>query len=943
MIALFAVTGPVWADEPAAKPPQPVPAQDNNTLHADPAVIQGILPNGLRYAILRNATPKGTVSLRLAIGTGSFDETAVEHGAAHFVEHMAFSAGKNAHEAGPEHAFAAAGVAFGRDQNADTGLFATRYRLDLPQNDAPSLDLAFDWLRAAADGTTFEADAVDRERGIILAERAAGRSPLTLAQAASYQFEAPELRSMAGEPIGSLESLKALNGKTLRDFYERWYRPDNAVLVVVGDADPQAIRQRIEQSFSSWTAKGPTPARQPRRAPDEKRGEAVLALSDPSLPSLVQVCRLRAGPPDRQDDVARLRGRLESEMWISLLNRRLDDVGRGPKAPFLGARLETTTEPREARRTCLMIAPLGEDWQGAIEAAEAELTRFAAHGPTDAELDDEILAKRAVRRGNMMSAATRPSQDLATPIADALLDKAVVTSPAEDLWAFDAAVEFMTPQTIQAAFVRDWSGSGPLLTVMSPKAPPADLVRAAWDRASALPPGPQSPDSQALRWAYSDFGRAGRVKSRQVIPGPNFTRITFANGVALSFKHTGFIQGEVKVVVSFGAGRRNIANSDVAAAQFGSVLFSAAGLGRHDHGDLQKLFAQTSWGAKLVIGDDTFQLQGETRAAGLRSQLQILAAYMSDPGFRPTLDARIPTAVSTGYRLSAANPASAINNALNEAIAPGGPLSLPPEATLAALRTKDFERILKPSITGSPLRIIIVGDVDEASATEYVAETFGALPPRQSAPAPRADTWFLRFPDHDLPLIRTTHAGAPDKAMIGAFWPLYVATPSRRREELTLMLLAKIFDNELRHRVRQELGKAYNPTVGTRTPDEADQGYIYALIETSPEEADSLLAETRRIAERLARGEFTDEALETARKPMLTLLGAQRTNNDWLAGWLDAASRNEAYLGEMQGMEPMLASITPAEVRQVAATWLKRAPIVVIASPKPGAAKAPAS
>ena len=138
----------------------------------DPGVRLGVLPNGLRYAIMQNATPKGALSIRLGMEVGDFEENDGEHGVAHFIEHMAFSGGDNEHEAGPEKAFADAGVAFGRDLNADTSTFATAYRLDLPKADSPSLDLAFSWLRRVADGATFSDAAVNRERGIILAERA---------------------------------------------------------------------------------------------------------------------------------------------------------------------------------------------------------------------------------------------------------------------------------------------------------------------------------------------------------------------------------------------------------------------------------------------------------------------------------------------------------------------------------------------------------------------------------------------------------------------------------------------------------------------------------------------------------------------------------------------------------------------------------------------------
>src|SRR4051812_31836200 len=64
--------------------------QTKSDIAADPAVKFGSLPNGMRYAIMKNATPKGEVSFRLRIGTGSLMESDAQLGLAHFLEHMAF-------------------------------------------------------------------------------------------------------------------------------------------------------------------------------------------------------------------------------------------------------------------------------------------------------------------------------------------------------------------------------------------------------------------------------------------------------------------------------------------------------------------------------------------------------------------------------------------------------------------------------------------------------------------------------------------------------------------------------------------------------------------------------------------------------------------------------------------------------------------------------------
>jgi hypothetical protein len=249
-LAMLAIASPAAAAEMS-------PASDE-AIAWDPAIRHGVLPNGLRYAVMRNATPAGGVSLRLGVAVGSLDETDAERGAAHFVEHLAFGDGGPGTE--PEASFAAAGAAVGRDRNAETGYYSTTYRIDLPRAGGKALPLAFAWLRAAADGGDFGEAAVSRERGVILAERESELTDETAAQEARLAFVLPGQRVNDRDPIGTLPSLAAMTPERLKAFRQRWYRPANAVVVVVGDAPPEALAAQVAAAFGDWSP-GPIPER----------------------------------------------------------------------------------------------------------------------------------------------------------------------------------------------------------------------------------------------------------------------------------------------------------------------------------------------------------------------------------------------------------------------------------------------------------------------------------------------------------------------------------------------------------------------------------------------------------------------------------------------------------------------------------------------------------
>jgi len=938
-VALIALGAHVTlaADRPTGK--LLASAEDLNTLHPDPQVRQGTLANGLRYVVMRNATPSSGISLRLALNVGAYEETEAQLGAAHLIEHLAFSNGNNAHETGPERAFAQAGVAFGRDINAETDRFSTIYRLDLPQVEPEALNLAFSWLRAVADGTHFTEAAVDRERGVVLAERSARLSPSVELENERAAFQTPNLRAI--RPIvGTLDSLHALNAVALEAFYKAWYRPDNAVVVAVGDVDPAILQSLVEKAFGSWAGQGPAPARSPPQRPDEARGEDAITFVEPQLATQIRACRVRAPEPEGPDDVARLRGRLLTRLWTRLIDAQLEQASHEPKPPYLQATIDEDDLLRDARLSCLRVMPLDERWEPALAAAQAEVARFLAHGPSQEELDDLVVALRARIRGARDDAATRSSIGLANDFAQYALKKETILSPNEEFWAFDAAVETITPEDVRKAFARAWSGAGPLLSIQAPQPPTAQVLKTAWDEDAARPTPGSAPAAKSLRWAYADFGKPGRVKDRTVLKDPDFVRLIFANGLVMNFKQTAFQKGEVEVRVRLGAGRREIADDDYFAVVLGTGLMPSGGLGRHDLSEINRLFANKAWQVAMSMSNEAFLLQGKTNVASLRSELQILAAYLSDPGFRSDLDARIPTAIDAAYRGQLGQPATALSFAVADAIAPGSPATLPPQSRTASLRMADFQRILKPILTEAPLDITLVGDIDEVEATELVAQTFGALPMRKAASRGKGSTWFLRFPDQPPTIIRTTHEGSANQAVAGLFWPLYVATPERRREEIALTVLAGVMSDELRHRVRQELGKTYSPGATTVMPDHADQGYLMAEIETAPADIEVMTAEARQVAQRLANGEITPEALEAVRRPLAAEYAARKSRNSWWVAVLSGSSVNPARLEEMRTEPDLLARLTVEDVRGVAAAWLTRPPIVVIAAPKPRAAAA---
>lgn len=934
----------------AAQTPEPAPAvAASDIIPIDPAVRQGVLPNGLRYAILRNDRPLGGVSIRLRIDVGSLEEAADQGGIAHFLEHMAFNGTQNFPEGELSRRFSAAGVAFGRDQNASTSAFATTYKLDIPIADEARLDLAFAWLGDIADNLVFDPKAVDRERGVVMAEHDAGLGAVRDRYLAYQAFAVPEHLSWKRLAIGRRETISAITADQLQAFHRAWYRPENAVIVIVGDQPEDELEARVRETFGDWAATGPAPARAVLTQTDFERPLDVAVRADPTLASGVSACRLQPWRIRGADTVARRRENILRSLWIAAVNRRFQRISQSENAPFAQAGISRSAWVGEADAYCLNVTPnASEDWRAGLGAAVTELRRLESHGVTQTEIDRAVSAQRQRNASDIVSAEDRFSAILVDQLLGALpiqdFDANGFVHPRDLPAIYDLIVDAITPDQVHAAFREAWSGAGPLIWVSMPTPPDEDAVRQAWIDAVSAPVPTAYVDAATSAWAYADLGPAGTVVSRQTVE-PGFTRVTFDNGVILNVKSAQYTRDLVQVGVRFGAGRREIAGDDYFTAQIGQRLLLLGGLGRHGFQEIGDLFPDKRLDANLSFGDRAFTLGGSTRPADLETQLQLLTALLSDPGFRPEATAFVPTALDAFYRNLRTQPGLMLSQAMTEAIAPGSPLSLPPRETALAVTVDDFERVYRPAMTQAPLEVTLVGDVTEDEAIARVAATLGTLPARADFDRGRDDTWYLRYPEAIAP-IQATHEGPADQAVVTLVWPLFVADPSTRREQRALGLVSTLLREQVRDEVREALGASYSPSTGISLPDASDQGALTVSVATSPQQTEAVRAAVRRVVDRLvAEGGVTQTELDAARTPILDRIDDNRRTNSWWFGVMNgSAAEPQGVIDALEWPEDYR-TLTVAEVQAAATRWLSKAPIEAVALPQPvphtGAAAAP--
>ena len=214
----------------------------------DPAVRIGKLDNGLTYYIRHNEYPEHVANFYIAQRVGAIQEEESQRGLAHFLEHMAFNGSEHFKGNGIIEFCRSLGVEFGSDLNAYTSIDQTVYRVcNVPTKRATALDSCLLILKDWSNGLSLEADEIDKERDVVHNEWRLGEGP----SQRMIQRALPKVYpgSKYGErlPIGLMSVIDSFKPKTLRAYYQKWYRPDNQAIIVVGDVDVDKMEYVYEK------------------------------------------------------------------------------------------------------------------------------------------------------------------------------------------------------------------------------------------------------------------------------------------------------------------------------------------------------------------------------------------------------------------------------------------------------------------------------------------------------------------------------------------------------------------------------------------------------------------------------------------------------------------------------------------------------------------------
>lgn len=217
-------------------------------------VRQGKLSNGLTYYILHNEWPEHVANFYIAQRVGSIQEEENQRGLAHFLEHMAFNGSEHFPDSALLEFTRSLGVEFGSDLNAYTSIEETVYRVcNVPTQRQSALDSCLLIMKDWSNGLTLADKEIDKERGVIHQEWQLGQNPIMRIYNRALPKLYPGSKYGLRLPIGLMSVVDNFKYQALRDYYHKWYRPDNQCIIVVGDVDVDHTEAEIKKLWANVT------------------------------------------------------------------------------------------------------------------------------------------------------------------------------------------------------------------------------------------------------------------------------------------------------------------------------------------------------------------------------------------------------------------------------------------------------------------------------------------------------------------------------------------------------------------------------------------------------------------------------------------------------------------------------------------------------------------
>ena len=892
------------------------------TLPFDPAVTIGTLPNGMRYYIRENPKPEKRAELRLVVNAGSVLEDEDQRGLAHMVEHMAFRGTLRMPGNEISSYLESIGMRYGPDINAFTSFDETVYMVTIPTDTAAIVDKGFAILSEWANNVTFDSATVEKERPVVIEEWRLGQGAENRMQNKWFPVLFAGSRYASRLPIGDKSILESYTVRTLRRYYDTWYRPDLMAVVAVGDFDKKQIEALIKRHLGPlrrhWTPK-------PRTVFPVPPHDTTLVSISTDKEATRSIVRLVYKQPKRSANTlaAYRQGRVE-QLFSSMFNDRLSELTQKPNSPFITAFAGQGQLVRSAESFSLTAIVADNGINRGLDALLTEGERVRRFGFLQAELD---RAKKDLLRSLEQAYAERARTNSAV-YAGAYTSAFLQDEPATGI-EFNLATTRELLPTITLAEVNrlagEWMGDkNRAIATTSPDKPGivnptrAELL-VALDKVRGAGMLPYQEAKLAGRLVDTP-PKGGTVVSERQFKEVGVTEWRLSNGVRVLLKPTDFKADQILFSAYSPGGASLLPDSTFLQASGADLIPAISGVGKFSLVDLQKFLAGTKASVSTSISDLGEGISGEGSPRDLETMLELVYLYFT----APRLDTSAVTAFLERYKGVLANrnssPEVAFSDTLQVTMAQHSRRAQPISSALvdSISLSKSFDFYKERFADAGDFTFVFVGNMNLDSLKPQIAKWLGGLPSTG-----RKETWRdTRIRPPTGVVQRVVNKGVEPKARTAIIFtgPFEYTRENRYH----LGALAELLNIRLRETLRENLGGTYGVSVGASASREPIPAFSFSIgFGSAPDRLDALTAAALAEIDSVKRfGTSADYLTKLKQASLRSRETAIKQNNYWITQ-ISSFDQNGWPLATIPDADKLIMSLTSEDLKRAATKYLR--------------------
>lgn len=911
--------GTLWGCAPKA--PQPTPeatSELDRPLTVDPDVVIGVLDNGMRYVIRANSRPEKRAVLRLALDVGSILETDQEQGLAHFVEHMAFNGTRNFAKQELWDYLERVGLRIGADLNAHTSFDETVYTLTVPTDSTEIMETAFQIFEDWAHGVTFEAEEIDKERGVVIEEWRRGQGADTRMLHKQLPALFADSKYAQRIPIGQKAVLDTFRHETLRGFYDKWYRPDLMGFVAVGDFEPAYVESLIVE-YLGRVPKPETPTMRPE-SPVPDHEETLFAIATDPEATRNTVLVYHKQDVSEPFTARAYRYSLMERLFHGMLNRRFHELTVQADPPFLGAFSGIGLSVRTKEFLLLGAAVENNGFERGLEALLTEANRVARHGFTPTELARQ---KKQMLRGMEQAWRERDklrSSGFASEYVRHLLDDEPIPGIEREYELYGELLP-----TIELAEVNElaqsWAGErNRVITVNAPEKEgvevptEADLL-ATFEAVAGAEVDPYVDEDVDLP-LLADEPTPGTIVGQHEIPELGVTVWELSNGARVFLKPTDFKNDQILFSAYSPGGHSLVEDENYIAASTASTVVTQGGLGNFDQVGLMKWMSGRVVRVSPYVGELYEGLSGSASPQDAETMFQLIHGYFTATRTDSITFASLRKRLGAMVENRDSRPETAYGDTVQVTMAQHHFRARPwSEQMLDELDLETSMAVFRDRFAdASDFTFFLVGNLTPEGIEPLVERYLASLPALR-----RGETW------RDVGLKPPT--GVVTKIVRRGIEPkastqIIFTGPfdfDNREDRLQIGLMAETFQIKLREILREDLGGTYGVGVRARPSRYPTGSYRLSVsFGCDPERVDELTAVVFEQIDSLRAvgldSTYTDKVREIRRREREVNL---KENGWWLSllEWVDKHEVDPLLILD----DSVVEGLTPEDVRRAAA------------------------